>query len=131
MNDENERSGASDGSVQPLAWGVMPGDNLPLWRCSSRRQAEEVVVWLRKQRPASTPQAVPLVDGRRPPTLTDAEREALERAVSCLLWQADCEREYERRDGRGPEISASRTADAASLSGLLKRTGGGNERRNA
>jgi hypothetical protein len=97
MNDENERSGASDGSVQPLAWGVMPGDNLPLWRCSSRRQAEEVVVWLRKQRPASTPQAVPLVDGRHPPTAEVARlRDVISRAASYWIhlnpgvaWEGD------------------------------------------
>ena len=64
---------------EAIAWGVLPGDGLPLWRCSSRLQAERMVAWLQEQRPESTPQAVPLVDGRNSlPTLTDAEREAIE-----------------------------------------------------
>ena len=117
MNDTNERSVASAGYVQPLAWGVMPGDNLPLWRCSSRRQAEEVVVWLRKQRPASTPQAVPLVDGCHPPTITDAEREAVNDAIYLCEAEAGL---------FGERAAATKWATcAAVLHGLLERLGGG------
>ena len=83
---EHELEAERGGSVgEPLAWGVLPGDGLPLWRCSSQRQAERVVLWLREQRPESTPEAVPLVDGRLSrPLLTDAEREAITTAMNYM-----------------------------------------------
>lgn len=58
-------------------------------------------------------------------TLTDMEREALETAERCLVWQSAVEAEGERRDDRPPHKSIERAQDAATLRGLLERLGGG------
>ena len=71
MNDENERSVASDGSV--AAWAVMDGTKtLVGYHSCSREKAE---AWAREY---GFPEVVPLY---RSPTLTDAEREAIEAAI--------------------------------------------------
>ena len=71
MNDENERSVASDGSV--AAWAVMDGTKtLVGYHSCSREKAE---AWAREY---GFPEVVPLY---RSLTLTDAERAAVE--VAC------------------------------------------------
>gem|GEM_PF-5785974 len=54
-------------------------------------------------------------------SLTDAEREAVEQAERCLLWQSAVEAESESRDGRPPQKSVERAQVAATLRGLRER----------
>jgi len=71
MSDTNERSVASAGSV--AAWAVMDGTKtLVGYHSCSRDKAE---AWAREY---GFPEVVPLY---RSPTLTDAEREAVEAAI--------------------------------------------------
>ena len=77
MSDENERSVASAGSAvgEPAAWAVMDGTKtLVGYHSCSREKAE---AWAREY---GFPEVVPLYHA---PTLTDAEREAVEVA---LVW---------------------------------------------
>ena len=66
MSDENERSVASTGSVEPVAWAVVyPNDEVAIV-AFKRRDADE--------RASASDRVVPLY---RSPTLTDEEREAI------------------------------------------------------
>lgn len=55
------------------------------------------------------------------PTLTAAERAAVERAERCLMWQSAVEAVCEVRDDLPPHESVERAQDAATLRGLLER----------
>ena len=73
MNDENERSVASAGSVEPVAWAVVyPNDEVAIV-AFKRRDADE--------RASASDRVVPLY---RSPTLTDEEREAMRESYMML-----------------------------------------------
>jgi hypothetical protein len=80
MNDENERSVASAGSVAkewsgvPIAWAAVAQNGQPLWLAYHRRDAEGAVVGMAE--------VVPLC---RSPALTDAERAAVT-VFASLAW---------------------------------------------
>ena len=104
---------ASDGSV-PVAWAVVwPGDGMEIdceWVYPDEATAGDVALsgtGIDGRRGAGT--VVPLY---RSPTLTDEEREAVERAADWLdRWQ------------QTHGYHSSESGDLATLRGLLKRTG--------
>ena len=102
MNDENERSVASAGSVsEPAAWGVMRVGGG--WRCivDNERQAASLCKgWDRAENWVH--EAIPLY---RSPTLTDAERGAIAYFASI----------------DGPQYLPRATDEAATLRLLLER----------
>ena len=108
MSDENERSVASAGSVagEPAAWGVMRvgGSWVSILANevqaeTSRKSFDKMESWVHE--------IVPLY--RQPqPTLTDAEREAIERARRLIASTMP----YESQQG---------AEDYQALSGLLER----------
>ena len=107
MNDENERSVASAGSVEPVAWAVV-SDSTEQIDCEfvypDETTAGDVAL-------DSNGGVVPLY--RQPsPTLTAAEREAVDMAIDSLHGVEDV------------SAGASSRADAAAatLRGLLERT---------
>ena len=100
MSDTNERSVASDGDVQPLAWAVICPTGEPLtvrwtWHecLDVAGPADEIIPLYRQQKP----------------TLTDAERDLLE-------WLAA------GKDDRRNTNQTLTPAARAALRGLLERT---------
>jgi hypothetical protein len=61
----------------PVAWAAVGKNGQPMWLSYSRQDAESAVVGMAK--------VVPLY---RSPTLTDAEREAIERAIAAQEHRA-------------------------------------------
>jgi 1,6-anhydro-N-acetylmuramate kinase len=113
MNDENERSVASTGSVEPVAWGVAGSKGLLYATSVSRMDAVD----MQSEHECET-HVVPLY--RRPPcqdfsqknlTLTDAEREAVRYMIAAGKF------------GQRDEALTEEHADT--LRGLLERHGGG------
>jgi hypothetical protein len=120
MSDENERSVASTGSVEPVAWAVAAHNgDYALRLCWDEPTAQREVDRRTAVGLRSDYVVVPLY--RHPPcqdllqknfTLTDAEREAVERAVDSIASTMP----YESQQG---------LADWKTLRGLLRRLGGG------
>jgi hypothetical protein len=105
MSDENERSVASAGSVEPVAWAVMDGTKtLVGYHSCSREKAE---AWAREY---GFPEVVPLY---RSPTLTDVERASMTRAIETLEGVEYMEAFRTENDATA----------AATLRGLLERMG--------
>jgi hypothetical protein len=109
-NEVNEMSAASRGS-QPVAWAVIPSTVLAgrAWRVTLDKEEAERLS-------CGAMLVVPLYEQPQP-TLTDAEREAVERAAGAMAKAAE---------SRG-EIQAAwyLVDDAATLRGLLERTSNG------
>ena len=102
MSDTNERSGASDGSVEPVAWATLfCGSPLVVSRFKQICDDEA-----RYQGDVAT--VIPLY---RSPTLTDAEREAVRYMIAAGKF--------------GQRDEALTEEHAATLRGLLERLGGG------
>ena len=98
MSDENERSVASTGSVEPVAWAALRDDGDIAWIGYTPDGAADGACGRR---------IVPLY---RSPTLTDAEREAVKYAAASI------------HDHGLHRMSASMVAYAAALRGVLERT---------
>ena len=116
MNDENERSVGSAGSVagEPVAWSIQwHGETRPdgYWTYEDKNTAEICLAGC-----GSKGVVVPLY---RQPTLTDAEREALERICEAADDIID---EDKRANGVYWQDDA---AAVAVVRGLLERLGGG------
>ena len=77
MNNENERSVASDGSVEPLAWAVASGSRRVYDVYDNEGEAVAICLWLRDEENGGSWVTVPLY---RSPTLTVEERWAVEYA---------------------------------------------------
>jgi hypothetical protein len=85
MSDDNERSVASAGS-QPVAWAVTsgpPGD-LSVYEAFADHQKDEAMSLARECLFGETNRPLPLAPLYFAPTLTEAEREAMEAAASWL-----------------------------------------------
>ena len=104
MSETNERSVASDGSVQPVAWAVMLADGERIYDVYATEEEAKAI----DEAVTGNHGFVPLY---RSPTLTDAEREAIE-------WAA---READQWEDDEPVPHQH----AATLRGLLERLGGG------
>ena len=106
MNDENERSVASAGSVadEPVAWAALRDDGDIAWIGYTPDGAADGAAGRR---------IIPLY---RSPTLTDEERQAVRTAAGCMgMWMME----------NGVAEDESMRRSAATLRGLLERLGGG------
>jgi len=107
MNETNERSVASTGSVQPVAWAVASGSHRVYDIYDNEGEAVAICLWLRDEEDDGSWVTVPLYSKQPQPTLTHAERNDLAIAADAYADNdddPDCER------------------IAATLRGLLERT---------